>query len=483
MNEKVMFLTSEDIANITGGKWFHLDKKIQFHGIRVNIKRLEKNDICFCTNPEQWGKKITNSENSLKKVFENGASAAVIINKELVETINKPLLLVQNSKKALEDIAFYVRDNFKIPRILVTGTEGKTGFKNQLNTLLSYQTNVHSKLDSSNLNVPILCSMASIAKDDKVEIIEASVAGPNVGVTRSNLVKPNICVITQVGVAHITTHGSVENMISNKASIVDSLQKDGICIVNAESKNYDALREAIYRRKYVDIRTFGLDEKCNARVLSSTFDENELLWNIKANIEGIELDYQVPLLGDYVPVASLIPLLTIYYLGYDVKKAAADFIKFKSMDTMGGLSEITTKTKKFRFFDHSHRGSMLGYTSALIDFAKLHPSKTGKKIAVIGNMLNIGKISKKAHEDLAPLIENAKVDRLYTVGKFAKRIHPKLTDKSILINHADDYKEIEKEILADIDDGDIIFMKGNHRIWLKKLATKIYEMGETNAIR
>ena len=483
MAQRMMFLTSTLIEKITGGEWFNLDYDIQFHGIRVNIKRLEKNDICFCTNPKQWGKKIVNSEKSLNKIFENGASAAVIIDKNLVTTINKPLLLVPNSKKALEDIAFYVRDNIKIPRILVTGTEGKTGYKNQLYTLLNFQTKVHAKLDSSNLNVPIMCSMASIADDEKVEIIEASVAGPNVGVTRSKLVQPDICVITQVGIAHITTHGSVKNMISNKASIVEALKDDGICIINGDSDNYDAVREEIYKRKYVDIKTFGSNSKFNAYIINSSFNKTDLLWDIEAKIEDIEIKYQVPLLGDYVPVASLIPLLTIYYLGYDVKKAAADFIKFKSMDTMGGLSEIKTKDMSFKFFDHSHRGSKLGYTSALKDFAFMNPSKKGKKIAVIGHMMNIGKISKQAHADLAPLIESANVDRIYTVGKFTKPMYENLKDKSIFVAHGDKYQDIEEQFLADIEDGDIIFMKGNHRIWLKELATKLYDMGQRNAIR
>ena len=107
----------------------------------------------------------------------------------------------------------------------------------------------------------------------------------------------------------------------------------------------------------------------------------------------------------------------------------------------------------------------------------------GKKIAVIGHMMNIGKISKQAHDNLAPLIEAAKVDRVYTVGKFAKRIYDKLENKAILMKHGDKYQDIEKQFLADIEDGDIIFMKGNHRIWLKELAAKIYAMGEQNAIR
>ncbi len=482
-SDKTMLLTSELIAKITDGRWFNLRTNLKFHGIRVNINRLKKGDICFTTNPEQWGSRILNTEGEIETIFNNGAKGVVVTNDKIPNNTNKPVLVVSNTKKALEDIAFYIRDNIDIPRVLVTGTEGKTGFKNQLHFLLSYQTNAHATLDSSNLNVPILCSMASISENDKVEILEASVAGPNVGSVRSKLVKPSICVITEVGFEHIASHGSFENMIKHKASIIDALQDDGICILNADSVNYDMVREAIYVKKYVDIKTFGSCKKCNAKLLDADFDSKNLLWKIKADIEGIKVSYKVPLLGEHVPISTLAPLLTIHYLGYDVKKAAKNFLKFQSIHTMGSLNEIVCSDKKFMFLDHSHRASILSYKSALHDLSRLSSQEGGRKIAVIGNMLNIGKISKQAHEDLAIMIENAKIEKLYTVGKFTRPIHDKLNDKSILIKHGDDYKEIESEILNDIQNGDLLFIKGHHRIWLKDLAQKIYSMGETNEIR
>ena len=97
--------------------------------------------------------------------------------------------------------------------------------------------------------------------------------------------------------------------------------------------------------------------------------------------------------------------------------------------------------------------------------------------------MNIGKISKQAHADLVPLIQEAKVDRVYTVGKFTKPIYEKLKEQNIFVKYGDKYQEIEEDFLADIEDGDMIFMKGNHRIWLKELAAKIYDMGERDAIR
>ncbi len=483
MKNKSMLLNSTMIASITGGKWINLTQEILFHGVRVNINRIEKNDLCFTSNPEQWGKNISNTENKLNIIFNNGAKAAVLTNENIAKASKYPILLVKNSKKALEDLAFYARDNINVKRILVTGTEGKTGFKNQLYFLLNHQTNSHATLDSSNLNVPILCSMASITVDDKVEIIEASVAEPNVGVIRSNLVKPDICVITEVGFEHIASHGSFENLIDNKASIIDGLKQDGICVLNADSINYDLIREAIYKRKYVKIVTFGSNKKCNARLIDAKFNTKKLVWNIKSSIYGIEISYSVPLLGEHIPLSSLAPLLVIHLLGYDVKKAAKDYMKFIGTETMGILSEIKTSEITFYFYDHSHRASILSYDSALKDLSRIFQPKNGRKIAVIGNMLNIGNISKKAHEDLAELIEKANVNRLYTVGVFAKPIHDKLKDKTILIKHADKYTEIEKDILADIQDGDLIFVKGHHRIWLKELADKIYSLGVRGEIR
>ncbi len=191
----------------------------------------------------------------------------------------------------------------------------------------------------------------------------------------------------------------------------------------------------------------------------------------------------MPLIGEHVPLSSLSVLLTVSELGYDVSQAARDYIHIKSFETMGKLYKISIQSGDFLFYDHSHRASILNYKSALTDLARFTPEPGGRKIAVIGNMLNIGKISKKAHQDLAPLIEQAQVDRLYTVGRYAKPIHDKLTNPSILICHGKDFSEIEAEFLADIRPGDIVFIKGHHRIWLKKLAAKVLELGATHEIR
>lgn len=483
MPASIMALSAAKIAELTGGTWHHLEGNEAFTGIRVNIDRAGPGDLLFTSNPEQWGRNIPDTQHRLQEAFECGIVAAVVTPSADISACSGPVLVVENSKNALERIAYYARDHYRIPRVLVTGTEGKTGFKNQLHFLLSFQTGVHATLDSSNLNVPILCSMASIGVSDRVEVIEASVASGGVGTTRSLMVRPDICVITEVGVAHIATHGSMEQLIHNKASIVEGLKETGICILNADSVNYDRLREAIYNRRYVRTATFGSSPRCDAQLLERDFDAEALLWRVRARIGAKEYRYVVPLLGEHVPLASLAPLLCVHLLGYDVEQAARDYGGFRSTPTMGRLSEIEGPRGRFRFYDHSHRASVFNYRSALQDLARLKPDGSGRKIAVIGNMLNIGKTSGIEHEALAPLIEAAGVQRLYTVGTHARVIHAKLRDPSILVAHGDRYEEISEQLLGELSEGDLLFIKGHHRIWLKKLADVIYALGASHEIR
>jgi UDP-N-acetylmuramyl pentapeptide synthase len=482
--DRQMYLDSDLIARLTGGTWHNLAGTIRFHGVRVNITRLERNDICFTTTPEQWGEDVPETMSQLEQIFQNGATGAVITDKRYLDKFDRPLLLINNSKTALEKLALFCRDHLtRIQRVLVTGTEGKTGFKFLLHHLLNKQTQAHATLDSSNLTVPILVSLASLSENDAVEIIECSVAQPLSGSKRSQIVKPHMCVITEVGLQHIATHGSVRDMIRNKASIVEGLLETGKCIINADSENYHALREAIYRRKYVPVLTFGSHPRCNAVLNKAAFNAESLSWDVAATIEGRYVQYVLPLIGEHAPLASISVLLAVHHLGYDIVRAADDFITFKPYETMGKLSRIAFNNGFITFYDHSHRGSLLGFKSALTDLGRLSPERNGRKIAVIGNILNLDDKTKSVHEELAGLIETARIERLHTVGQFMKYTHEKLTDRSILIQHGDTWQDIEESFLKDIRPGDLVFIKGHHRIWLKYLAEKIYQLGEVDEIR
>ena len=487
-----MYLSSSLIEEITGGEWLNLDKEINFSEATCwhqdHARRLHQNvcdnDIFFMCS---YGASRNDIEVVMEKAVFNGAAAIVISknylkNEKIFQKINIPLLVVKNVTNALRSVAFYMRDNFKIPRVIVTGAVGKTGFKNQLKKILSFQTRVNSRVDSRNLDNAILCSMSSLNVNDKIEIIEVAGSEPNVAARRSNLVKPNMCVITRLGIEHMRWHGSIENMIYNKASIVDGLQKGGICILNADCEHFEDIKKIIKeKRDDIIIKTFGSNEDCDARLINSELDEDKLIWGVKALIEGIEMSYKVPILGEHVPVMSLCSLLSVNCLGYDVKKAAHDFIHFKSKYTMGRFSEIDTKDGRFKFLDYSYSASIPSFNSSLKLLKNIHPKKHSKKIAVVGNVLNLGSdFSPYVHLKIAELINNADIDELYLVGIFTKPIITAV--KNINIKYADTWQEINNEIITKIGDGDVIYIQGYRPVNLWTMANKIYKMGNVRFI-
>ena len=175
-----MYLSSTLIEEITGGEWLNLDDDINFKKVIVWGKEEfeffgpkesdNRGNIFF-----MWQK--SNYYDLIEDLISSGVAAIVISEKDKNkyqyqrrQTITHPLLVVKNSKKALKDIAFYMRDNFKIPRVVVTGAVGKTGFKNQLIKLLSFQTEVNATCGTRNLDNAILCSMSSLNVNDKIEI-------------------------------------------------------------------------------------------------------------------------------------------------------------------------------------------------------------------------------------------------------------------------------------------------------------------------
>jgi len=491
-----LYLSSTLIEEITGGEWLNLDDDINFK--KVIVWRKEEFEIFF--NPKEnhfseniffmWQKPNHNNNNLIEDLISSGVAAIVVSEKDKNkyqyqrrQTITHPLLVVKNSKKALKDIAFYMRDNFKIPRVVVTGAVGKTGFKNQLIKLLSFQTEVNATCGTRNLDNAILCSMSSLDVNDKVEIIEVAGSEPHVCTRRSNLVKPNMCVITKLGIQHMNWHGSINNMIYNKASIVDGLQQGGICILNADCEYFERIKKIIKeKRDDIIIKTFGSNEDCDARLIKSKLNMCDLIWNVEASIEGIEVSYKVPILGEHVPVMSLCPLLSVNCLGYDVKKAAHDFIHFKSKYTMGRFSEIGTKGGTFKFLDYSYGASLPSFTSSLKLLKNIHPKKHSKKIAVVGRSVVLA--WDNVQTEMAKLIDNVDIDELYLVGKFDKSIMNNV--KNINIKYADTWQEIENEVINKIGDGDVIYIQGYRTrrggITLWPIANTIYKMGNVRFI-
>lgn len=472
-----MALTIEEIGKATHGEWLHLrGHNLVLTGACITVaymQRGQNGNLYFALSPK--GKKGTLSRDGYRRLdeaFRVGAAAAVVPIRAKRVPNDKPLLVVDDTRQALERLAIYSRDRFEGKCVLVTGTEGKTGYKCYLHHVVSQQASAHAILNSSNLTAPIWVSLVSIRQGDEFEIIEASVPQPRRGTERSRFVRPHICVITEVGNEHLNTHGSMENLIKHKASIVDGTVDGGLCILNADNEHFPQLCEQIVKRRQVQIVTFGSTRECNASVTQASFARSG--WNVQGIVEGTKVEYFVPMIWEHVPTATISVLLTVSHLGLDVQRAAADFRSFQPFETMGVILRIPYQGKEIVLLDQSQRVSTFSYRSSLKTVARLYADPGGRKIGVLGHMPKIAEMTHSVHEELAQWVEEACFDRIYAVGEHMTITLNRMSDTSMLARHADSWEKIEDDVLNDIRGGDLIFVKGH----LSELGERIRNIGE-----
>lgn len=470
----VAYLTPKKAEEFTGGTWINCDMNVKFTG--VSYAQFIKGNIYFPID------KNKRDLQSLQQYIDIGISAIVLDNKDLIDDIHIPILLVDNILKAFTAIAKGVRADANLKTVLITGTEGKTGAKLQLHQLLKNQINLHTVLNSQNNLNSVYRTLADIGVDDKVELTEVGCgANTNLNRTRGRVVNPDICFYTQIGLAHMDFHKTFDTLLTNKASVLAGLKDDGICIVNSTIDCFNQFIEKIKQEKEeINILTYGYRDSDTAKVLKQEFDTKTCSWVIKSDINGEIIEYSHPVFHQFIPVMSVGILLVVKELGYDIQKAAQEFIHFKPFETMGQLLEIQRESGDFLFYNQSRRGG--GINSIISSFKDLENFQVDGKIVALFGSMSIKEDEQNTydlHKDTADLINNSKIAKLYTTGIHMDIVQNNLSDKSIFVKHSDDYDQLLEDLLNDLEDGDLLFIKGHATLNLTRLAKKILNHKDT----
>jgi UDP-N-acetylmuramyl pentapeptide synthase len=469
-----IYLTPSRLSLMTGGEWMNCDPFLRFEGTGSHSS-YRYGYLYFALALEEWKNSNKNVKEEISDLFRKGIRAIVLDDESLARTLPYPVLLVNNCLQAYKDAATETRKNVGCTTVLITGTEGKTGAKVQLYHLLKQQTRVHAVLNSANTETPVLRSLLNLSAADTVEINEVSVGNDEeMRVERARLVNPDICFFTNIGPNHMDMHKTIENLIQAKSSVVEGLREDGCCIVNREIQYYDQLVDNIKKRKSaLPIYLYGTRAGVDARLLESAFDTEKFGWYITADIDGEKISYFIPYFQGYAPLASVGILLLVKKLGYDVRKAALDYRVNLPFETMGRLLVIHKKSEDILFYDQSRRGGMHGMTSAFNDLKNFKVK--GKIVALVGgiSILKDSDWTKEAHCNLAGLINESRIARLYTTGNYMSYVLENLKDKSKHIKHSDNLDELAENLIADCENGDLLFIIGSAYLYLGRVAERI----------
>ncbi|GAB6043524.1 Mur ligase family protein [Endothiovibrio diazotrophicus] len=469
---EVLILSPEELAAATGGVW-STPAAGPITRLALNPQSARRGDLLVTTNREQWRRVKTPSESpqTLERLVARGAAGAVVRETADLDA-PLPLLRVADTYRALEAIAEAARDKAPARRLLVTGTEGKTGFKVLFHHLASGQVAVNARLDSNNMERGICSSLANTRPHHALTVIEVAVPRLHYGERRARLVRPELCVITEIGYEHLTRHGSRERLIEAKASVVTGLTDDGRCLVRSDPRYFDVLRAAIRARREVPLVTFGDRPGDFGRLLDAVFDPRREGWAVAAEIDGERVDYFLPLVEGHAPMSSVGVLAAMALMGVPVESALERFATVAPHETSGSLYRLPVAGGTCRVYDQSHRCYLLGVEDFFRTAARLTAGPGGRKRLVLGHLYDEREYGPLVWrllpvERLRRWIAEAGFDEVHTVGERAE-FAPLLEGGSLSWEHWATPEAVVEPLRRRLRPEDLLLVKGdrNERMYV-----------------
>lgn len=452
-----LILTLREMELVTGGRWRNLPQGgLNISGVNFHLPSVAQGDLFAYFGRE--GEAEEDVRKTVDRAFRRGA-VAVLLSRGPASNLRHPMLEVVDTHQALHALALGASLKFDGTRILVTGSHGKTGFKNQLHHLIQKQIATHAGLTSANMEIPVMRTLASLPRDVAVVIVEVAVPARNIGRERAFFIRPDYCVFTGIGPEHLSSHKSLEQLIRNKAEVVTSLRPGGRCLINGDDACFTQLRDAVRDISPCPILVFGSMPGCEGRLVAARFEN--LRWHVRAEILGEPVEYTLPQAEDYAPLASVGVLLQAKLLGADLAACVGEYAGFRNFESSGNLYRVPVGAGAILVYDQTQRGELKGFESTFELMSRLHPAPGGRKIAVLSEFINLEDNPgfEVDSEKMRDLIAKSGVDLLFTVNEFeryAAAIPPGVEWRL----HGKTQEEIREPLLACVRENDMVFLRG-----------------------
>lgn len=425
-------------------------------GISINTRTLEKGDVFIAIKGD-----INDGHDYVKDAFEKGASAAIVDTNACNDSSDWPLIKVKDTMKALEQLGQAARDRCAAKRIGITGSVGKTGTKELLKAGFGAIGRSYASAASHNNHWGVPLSLSGLHPDTDFGIFEMGMnhAGEIAPLTAQ--VAPHIAIITTIAGVHTEAfEDGIEGIAHEKAEIFSTMAGDGIAILPRDNEYFDLLKSIAAEKGVQKILSFGEHENADARLISCLIAANGS--RVKAEILGEEIEYTLGIAGKHIALNSLSVLLSVAVSGGDIKAAAREMGKITPVTGRGTREHIQTSEKDnpITLIDESYNASPVAMRASFKVLAMIDPGRGGRRIAVLGDMRELGNRGPQLHKELAIPLQAEGIDLVYTSGPLMKNLHDELP-QDMRGRHTEDSAEMAKIVPDVLTPGDVVMVKGS----------------------
>lgn len=397
-----------------------------------------------------------------KQAIQHGAKAVLWEKREPNPPFEVPVILVEDTTKALQDLAKVYRHQLSMKVVGITGSNGKTSTKDMLASVLSTTYRTQKTLGNYNNEIGVPLTLLSFSDEIEVGVVEMGMENLGELSFLTHIVQPDIAIITNVGTAHLENLGTIEQIAKAKIEISEGLSEKGLLIYNGDQEVLQhALRDALIPG-YISIRCFGQQHYND--VVVHNIKQNELGLDFFMNEESYHLD----MIGKHQAMNASAAYICAQALGLHHEAIQQGF---QSIEKTGLRNELV-KVGKCLILNDSYKSNP---QSAIAALETMEEFDIPYKIAILGDMLELGITSDQIHYDLGKDIANYRVDEVLTIGDMACYITQGAynTLQDVHIQHFQDKESLLAYLRPYVEKNCMILVKGSRGMKLDEIVDEL----------
>ena len=422
-------------------------------GLSIDTRTLQPGDAFFALTDARDGHDFVEAA-----VLAGASLAVVAADKSAKLPKDLPLLVVADVLEALRALGAASRARSPAKIIGVTGSVGKTGTKDALRAALSADGETHASAKSYNNHWGVPLSLSLCPQSARYAVFEMGMNHAGEITPLTKLVRPHVAIITTVEPVHLEYFGSVEKIADAKAEIFDGLEPGGAAILNRNNSQYDRLRGLAEKAGVSRIVRFGEHTDAEARLIRCALHPANS--TVEARILGHDVTYKLGAPGKHLVMNSLAVLAAATLAGADLALAALALGQWRAPEGRGSRIALQAPGGEALLIDESYNANPASVRAALALLGQAEIGSRGRRIAVLGDMLELGDQAAALHRGLVePVIANA-VDLVFCSGPAMRHLWEALPSER-RGGYAEDAAKLEPQVLDAVGGGDAVMIKGS----------------------
>jgi len=459
--------TAAEAAAATGGR---MAGPWQATGVSIDSRTLVAGDLFVALEGPNF-----DGHDFAAAALARGAAAAVVRDSWAAPSPDVPLLRVADTLAALRALGAAARRRTGARVIAITGSVGKTGTKEALKLALAEQGLVSASEGSFNNHWGLPLSLARTPPDAAFGVFEMGMNHPGEITPLARLARPHVAVVTAVEAVHAEFFDSVEAIADAKAEIFSGIEPGGIAVLNRDNAQFGRLAAAAAAAGVETVLGFGTHAEAAIRVCEIDPDSNGS--RVVAEVAGQTLTYRIGAPGNHWVINSLAVLATVLAADADVRRAAAALEGLRPPKGRGLRTTVAIAGGRFDLIDDSYNASPASMGAAFEVLGRIRPGPGGRRIAALGDMLELGDAAQALHAALAePLCEHG-IDLVFTAGRDMDALWQALP-RAMRGGHAADSESLAPMVAAAVRPGDVVTVKGSAGSRMGVVVTALLDLGD-----